>query len=123
MTEFETRKAAAIRLLEQTPIGAAGYAPPISRLLWRLGFQAPPLHFVPFAPAALYLGLFFGLSWGGTMSVFAWWAWGDVPITLMLGVSIAAGLMFGLFMAAYYAQGRKKYKLPAWEDLPGTPAA
>jgi hypothetical protein len=40
------------------------------------------------------------------------YAFSNIPV----GAGIA-GLGFGLFMAIYYAMGRRKYKLALWKDL------
>ncbi|USX12565.1 DUF6404 family protein [Oxalobacteraceae bacterium OTU3CAMAD1] len=35
----------------------------------------------------------------------------------MAGGLVAAGLFFGLSMSLYYADGRRKHRLPEWSSL------
>lgn len=118
------QRAQALQILAQTGIGKANYAPPLFRLLWRLQVNCPPPHFLPFWQAALLLGIFFGPSWVGLMwllsGLLAWLQ----PSGLILSVAgLVIGALFGLSMALYYAYGRRKYRLPAWEALSSPLAA
>lgn len=116
MSLFETRKAKALDLLRGTGMRESNYLPPATRLLWRLGVEVPPPHFAGFFGAALVSGTFFGVVWGVLMWLIVWQHQGLSLAATSLTV-LSAGLLFGLFMAAYYAWGRRKHALPAWEQL------
>ena len=117
MSDFESKKAEALRLLQATGLHVSSYEPMAVRLLWRLGVHAPPPHFLGFGTLALTAGCYLALTLGVLMwcAAFAW--------PLMLGGSsislgaVVAGLLFGLSTASYYTYGRRKYRLPAWKSL------
>lgn len=114
VSEFEVRREEALKLLARTGIRKSNYLPPALRLLWALGVKVPPPHFAAFIPTFLVTGAFFGLSWGALMRLFVL---GLMPGLSVLYVSISAGVLFGLSMAAYYAYGRSKHRLPPWSSL------
>ncbi|HBB4256863.1 TPA: hypothetical protein KAW31_005127, partial [Escherichia coli] len=45
----------------------SNYAPPLLRILWRLGIRLPPLPFMPFWQVTLLMGGLWGISWGCAM--------------------------------------------------------
>jgi hypothetical protein len=92
-------------------------APPLYRLLWRLGIEATPPHFASFWSLALTMGAFFAIAWGIFMWLFLWQG-EDMPVAVGIGVSIIAGLLFGAIMAAYYRWSARRLALPRWEDYP-----
>ena len=113
-----TQRAQALHILAQTGISKANYSPPLFRLLWRLRANCPPPHFLPFWQAALLLGLFFGPSWAGWIWLFGHLlAWPQPSGQVLSVAGLVIGALFGLSMALYYAYGRRKYHLPAWEAL------
>ncbi|TDY33287.1 DUF6404 family protein [Janthinobacterium sp. 75] len=117
---FEYRKTRALELLHSTGMARSHYAPPLMRLLWKVGVQVPPPHFQSFLRAALGMGLWFGTCWGVVMWIFFWWrsdaATPLSPLAALVAAS-AAGLLFGLAMASFYARDRRKHQLPAWTEL------
>lgn len=113
---FELKRSQALDALCKTGIWRSNYEPPIIRLLWRLGFKVPPPHFAPFLAVVLFMGIFFGVCWGGVMW-FALWSHSGISVMLAVKSSGFAGLAFGILMALYYAYGRVKYKLPSWSSL------
>jgi hypothetical protein len=114
--ESNPKREAALRLLSATGMKRSNYEPPLLRLLWRLGVDAPPPHFASFGANALVAGIFFGSCWGMSMWLFLW-RQQAAPITVSLLSSVLAGLLFGIAMATYYAYGRRKYNLPSWHSL------
>ena len=102
---------------KQRGIGQYTTAPPLYRLLWRIGIEAPPPHFASFGSIALLMGLFFGVFWGLVMW-FTIWREDDMPIALALTTSAIAGLLFGVIMAAYFRWRARKLALPPWQDYP-----
>jgi hypothetical protein len=90
------------------------YAPPVFRLLWYLGSELPPPHFLNFGALVLVMGLPFGLLWGGFMWLILFK--GALSGWALLLASIGIGLLFGSAMAAYYRATATKLKLPKWED-------
>jgi len=90
-------------------------APPLYRLLWRLGIEVTPPHFASFWPLALFMGGFFAIAWGLFMSLSVW---GDLPLAVAVGASLFAGLLFGTIMATYYRWRARALALPRWQDYP-----
>lgn len=107
---------AALAVLAKTGIWPSNYAPPIFHLLWRLGVDVPPPHFIGAVPVTLFGGAMFGALWGLMMWSLEW-AQQGLPMHLVLLSAAGAGLAFGLMMAAYYAYGRNRYRLPSWTSL------
>jgi membrane associated rhomboid family serine protease len=95
-------------------------APPLYRLLWRLGFEIKPPFFAGFWAIAISMGLFFGIFWGVFMWLLLWQRQG-IPIVAVAVISAIAGLCFGLSMACYYRWRSRKLALPSWEDYPAHP--
>jgi hypothetical protein len=118
MDEFEVRKAAALRLLAQTSMRQRDYAPPLFRLLWRLGVRIPPPHFMGFVPSAVLFGVTFALIcapliWLLTLVL----PWPEMGLPSLLFRAALAGLIFGLWIAARFARTRRKFQFPKWNDL------
>lgn len=116
MTPFDARKACALALLEASGIRKSNYQPPLLQLLWRCGLQVPPPHFASFAGTTLACGGFFAVTWGLLMWGLMWHDSG-MPWWGAAGGALVAGTIFGLTMASYYALGRRRHRLPAWETL------
>ena len=95
-------------------------APPIWRLLWRLGIELPPPLFMGFWPAAFFMGSFFGVFWGLFMWLFQWSRQG-MPFWLVLAAAAFAGVLFGLCMAAYFRYLARKHNLPSWAAYTNSP--
>jgi hypothetical protein len=104
--------------LGQRGIGKYTVAPPLYRLLWRLGVKVAPPHFAGFWPLTAFMGTFFGLAWGAFMWLLLWRAQ-EMPVTIAIGTAAVAGLCFGLAMACYYRWRWRKLALPRWQDYPG----
>ena len=94
-------------------VSPSAAAPPIWRLLWRLGIDIPPPLFMTFWASALFMGTLFGVLWGLFMW-FVFWNRQSMSIELAIGVAAFSGVLFGLGMATYYRNLAKKHKLPAW---------
>lgn len=99
-----------LRALGVSPYTAA---PPLWRLLWRLGIDLPPPLFMGIWPVALLMGSFFGVLWGILMWLFMWLRQG-MPLWIMLSSAVLAGLLFGLFMAVYFRHLARKHRLHSW---------
>lgn len=111
------QRVAALKLLDQAGIWELNAAPPMSRLLWRLGVNVPPPHFISFAASAVSNGVGFGIIWSLLLYVLHPLSGITFPAPTMLK-AIGGGLFVGLSMATYYAYGRDKYELPRWSSLP-----
>jgi hypothetical protein len=119
--DFNEKLAAARRLLATTGMGPSNYAPPLYRLLWRLGAQVPPPHFRGFAANALLMGGCFGVLMGLVATVDL------LPMPALAGtgnrlagsavVALLCGAPFGLGMALYYRYGARRHAIPAWDDF------
>lgn len=111
-----SRRELALQILSKTEIQVSNYSPPAVRLLWRMGIDCPPPHFARFWPVFFISGVYFGVMLG----LFMWLATLYRPLFLLSSVPFGAaiaGCCFGFFMASYYAIGRRKYKLPRWEEI------
>lgn len=114
MTEIEKRRAA-LELLARTLIKPSNFQPPAIRLLWHLGVNARPPHFASFmSNTALYGGVY-AVVWGLGMWLTVWHGKLTPPEAAIFAA--VTGLCFGLAMAAYYACGKRKHKLPSWNEL------
>jgi hypothetical protein len=113
---FEQKLTAAFGLLASTGIWRSNYAPPLHRLLWKLGAKTPPPHFQGFTANFVSAGVWFGVVWGLSMW-FTWWRSHGMSIERAFTGSIFAGVLFGLGMAAYYRYGARKHGIPLWRDF------
>lgn len=107
----------ALSHLAATGIMKSNYAPPLFRILWRMGVYARPPHFASFASNFLLTGAWFGIAWGAIMWLFVWSGTGKTPLVAAV-TALAAGVLFGLCMASYYRYGARKHKLPEWSQIP-----
>jgi hypothetical protein len=113
---FEKKLAAALALLEATPIQRSNYAPPLFRFLWRVGVRVPPPHFLGFTANFFITGAFFGIVLGATLW-FALWSLSGISSWLAVSAATFAGVLFGLCMAGYYRFGAHKERIPLWNDF------
>ena len=90
-------------------------APPVFRMLWRLGVNIPPPLFLSFGALFVLSGSTFGLLWGIFMQLFVW-RFIAVPTSFGAVGSVACGIAFGLIFAGYYAWKAKRLQLPRWAD-------
>jgi hypothetical protein len=103
--------------LSQRGVSKYTVAPPLYRLLWRLGLEITPPHFASFWSLTLAMGAFFAIAWGIFMWLFLWRS-EDLPAIADVCVSVIAGLLFGMTMAGYYRSRARKLALPPWESYP-----
>ncbi|MCE9619192.1 MAG: DUF6404 family protein [Planctomycetes bacterium] len=112
------KRDAALRLLAATGMRRSNYAPPLTRLLWRLGFDAPPPHLGTFLGNAILMGVFFGVGWGVLFGLeMSWWYHRWMQLDILGIAAVAAGVLFGLCMASIYSYGKLKHGLPSWQDF------
>lgn len=118
MDNFESRKAEALQLLAASGLMRSHYLPPATRLLWRMGMEAPPPHFVPFRRLATVAGIYFGVTACLCATAILWWL-GSTPGLMLTGsaLALASGPVFGMALAAVYARDRRRHRFPAWEEL------
>jgi Family of unknown function (DUF6404) len=111
---FEQKLTAALGLLASTGMWRSNYAPPLHRLLWKIGARVPPPHFLSFTANFVLAGVCFGVFWGLAM-----WITGSSHqgLSRLAAVALFVGLLFGLSMAAYYRYGGRKHKIPLWRDF------
>jgi hypothetical protein len=114
--DFDNKLADALAALEATGMKRRKYAPPLARLLWRLGLRIPPPHYASFAQNALSNGVYFAVAWGAGMWVAVWSRQG-MPLWLVLGAAVLAGILFGLSLAVVYQRDAKRYLIPRWKDF------
>ena len=114
--EFKLRLQQAFALLDARGVGKSTYAPPLYRLLWRLGAQVPPPHMAGFAFNSLLMGGFFGVFW----SLLTWlmlWGRQGMPLTMVASSALLAGALFGVAMASYMRYSANKRAIPRWHDF------
>ena len=113
---FEQKLTAALGLLASTGMWRSNYAPPLHRLLWKLGAKTPPPHFLGFTVNVVSAGVWFGVAWGLLMWFIVWSRQGMSPYAAIVA-ALFAGVFFGLCMAAYYRYGARKHRIPLWRDF------
>lgn len=113
---FEQKKARAIALMDSKKMWRSNYAPPLLRILWRLGIRLPPLPFMPFWQVTVLTGGLWGISWGCAMWFIYWGPSGMVAGEAII-ISITGGFLSGLCMASFHWWRRKVNRLPPWDDV------
>ncbi|MGQ0709399.1 MAG: DUF6404 family protein [Rhodoferax sp.] len=113
---YPAKVAVALETLQATGIWRSNYAPPIHRLLWRMGVAVPPPHLASFALNLVVSAVWFGTFWGLLMWL-ALWSRQGMPGVRAVGLSAVAGVAFGFFMAVYYWRGARKHNLPRWSQV------
>ena len=108
-------------------LGDQGYseftvAPPVFRVLWKLGIAIPPPLFMSFWSILGLMGFVFAIVFGIFVALLltAMWLMGieNVPIMQALVATLCAGLLFGAIMATYFRYQARKLRLPSWGDYP-----
>ena len=113
-----THKEKIKKMFEELPkkgIKQYNFAPPIYRLLWKLGVEIPPPPFSSFLYDFLFAGVGFGTLWGLLMW-FVFWQPKNFPAIIAIISSAMAGILFGLSMAVILRHKAKKHNLPLWKD-------
>jgi hypothetical protein len=100
-----------LRDMRQRGIGRFRAAPPLNRLLWRLGIKIRPLAFASFWSlfwlcAGFYFSFFIILQWVGHHSITG-------LSVIVLGAAACGGLIAG-----DVRRRARKLALPRWEDYP-----
>jgi len=104
------------RHLAQLGLPPSTFAPPLWKLLWRLGINIPPPLFMSFWHCVLFMGSFFGCFWGLLMWVIMW-SRQEMPVALALASAAMAGVLFGLTVALYLRRLARRHTLPSWSTL------
>ncbi len=115
MNDFDRKRDRALALLARTGIMKRNYLPPTYPILWRLGLEVPPPHFLSFWNLLLITGLPFGICWIG-LCLGSFEAHGLDMTLAVLGFVIVVGAPGAVF-ASYYTAGRKRFRLPKWSEL------
>jgi hypothetical protein len=115
-TEFDVRLRQALALLESKGLGRSTRAPPLFRLLWKLGIEVPPPHMAGFAFNSVLMGGFFGVFWSLLMWLMLWGRQG-MPLVVAAATALVAGGLFGLTMGWYMRHGARKHAIPRWRDF------
>lgn len=114
--EFHTQLHRSLVVLSQRGLPRHRYEPPLFRLLWKIGIQVPPPHYMGFAKVAVSFGAWFAVFWGSLMWLLMWSRQGRDLSDDALAATVA-GACFGLLMAWFYERDRRKFALPAWESF------
>ncbi|WP_198116729.1 DUF6404 family protein [Massilia rhizosphaerae] len=114
--QFRVQLDRSLAVLSQRGLSRNHAEPLLFRLLWKLGVNVRPPHFLGFASIALVYGGWFTGVWGVLMWMLVWSHQG-VGIAGVALRALAAGACFGLLMAWFYTRERKEFALPAWEAL------
>lgn len=99
----------------QKGIPKSSYAPPLYRLIWRLGIKSTPPIFASFTKIFLTQSLIFTVLWGVLMYLILWRKQ-NMTIESMVWNACFAGVLFGLMVAAFLKWQAKKYNLPSWNE-------
>jgi hypothetical protein len=113
---YPSKLSSALAMLAATGIGRGSYEPPLYRLLWRVGLFLPPPHFASFGFNFVFNAAWFATLWGAIMWLLLWSQLGGSGVVATI-TAVAAGVLFGLTMAAYYRYGARKHGLPLWSRL------
>ena len=92
-------------------------APPLYRLLWRLGLKINPPLFASFWSLALLMGVGYGAILGLIMWPLLSWQQNS-PASGVFATAALAAVLFGLFMAVYYRWRAERLGLPRWDHSP-----
>lgn len=111
---------AALRHLDLAGVHRRHSAPPLHRLLWRMGFNAPPPILASVASNALLMGSWFTVGWGVLMWLLVWRNT-HMPAGGAVFSALLAGVLFGLLMAVVMRVMRLRRGLPLWRDLQVAP--
>ncbi|QGY32702.1 DUF6404 family protein [Pantoea cypripedii] len=114
--EFIRKKTRAIDIMASKGMWSSNYAPPLHRLLWKLGVNIPPPPFTTFRSNMFIFSIMFGPAWGLMMWLILWKNAGNGLVSVLL-TSVCAGLLFGFSMAAFHYWRKVVNKLPAWDQL------
>ncbi|MEQ5055686.1 DUF6404 family protein [Klebsiella michiganensis] len=115
-TDFEERKQKALAIMAGRKMWKSHYAPPLVRLLWRLGVKFPPAPFASFWQVFGLMAGSFSVMYGLLMYFLVWRVQGMSPLFACV-VSLIAGVLFGFMMALFNLWRRRANKLPDWKDL------
>jgi len=115
----------ALQAMADANVPAGMRAPPLHRLLWRMGLRVPPPLLASFSTNLLLMGGLFGLLWSVLWQALMWLLFelGPFPLAITVGSAVMAGLVFGVMMALLMRYQRRRYQLPAWKTLLQGPAA
>lgn len=92
-------------------------APPLYRLLWRMGVRVPPPLFAPTWVVFISGSVFGGVFYGVFMWLLLWRAQNLPPFGGVLA-SGAFGISMGAYMSWYFGRQRRKLGLPKWSEYP-----
>jgi hypothetical protein len=113
---FQTRLDRSLAMLADRGLPRRHIEPLPFRLLWKLGVNIRPPHFLGFAHIAIAFGTCFAGTWGVFMWCVVWSRMGKSLAAAGL-MAAAVGACFGLMMAWFYTRERKELALPAWETI------
>jgi hypothetical protein len=109
------RREAALKLLAESGIGKGLSVTLIHKLYWWLGLNVRPPHFEIFWKNVLLIGVPFGLFYG----IYNWFRMSlqfRVSLWNVSVLTVAATVVVGFILAAFYAYDRSKHHLPKWEE-------
>lgn len=115
-TDYERRYAAAVAEMQRAGISRWNGEPPELRLARRLGLRPRPHHYQSFMSVMLQMWLCFSLVWGAGMYLVQWQYSGQ-SLFIAFGITLIAGLLYGMGMASVHSQAVRKHRLSRWEDL------
>ena len=114
--DFVRRKERALAIMAEKKMWRSNYAPPLYRLLWKLGVNIPPPPFAFFWTNLFSFAAMYTLFWG-TMMWFICWKPRGTSVTSAIITSLLAGLIFGVSMALFHHWRKKANNLPEWDRL------
>jgi hypothetical protein len=117
-TDFLARRDIALRPMSAKGLRHTSYAPMSHRFLWYCSVPIRPPHFASFLGNFLLMGGWLGVFWSwDTLICILIWGRRDVPASVLILLSVSAGVLFGAAMAGYFACSARKQQLPSWSKL------
>ena len=108
-----------VQQMADAGVGKSTAFPPLWRLLWRIGIQAPPPIFLGFFPLALIFGGSFGVIFSGVTWLFQDFGLMRQPLMSPPLFALFAGIPYGLAMAYYHRGLAKQHNLGSWAAFSG----
>lgn len=112
-----------VQQMADAGVGKSTAFPPLWRVLWRIGIQAPPPIFLGFLPLTLIFGGSFGVIFSGVAWLFQDFGMLRQPAMSPPLFALLAGIPYGLAMAYYHRGLAKQHHLGSWAAFSGVSRA
>ncbi|NIF73491.1 hypothetical protein F3J16_25390 [Burkholderia sp. Ap-962] len=105
-----------LEILDSKGISRSSSAPFLHRMLWKIGIEIPPPHYLKWVQNFALSGVFFGPTWGALMYLLSL---NRTPMSIGIAVfaSMAAGAVFGICYATMTWSKGRKHGVPGWNEI------